>query len=193
MKLTACVTVLIMWSIFKALPHNDSWCMMQWYAVSSPGPFTSSIFSRILLTNPFFWPHTAGAPSVVSPTSLSQGRPILFTHFHTSSKRSFPVVVPCIDFSPKSSSVTRRLESTPRMKIDSWAVSDVSVLSSTVREYAMNCFPFSVSCCFQLVESSHTRSATVFLLRLTFKKACLLSLHTTSQTFNKQFLEILPR
>ncbi|TKS90286.1 Inositol polyphosphate multikinase [Collichthys lucidus] len=36
-----------------------------------------------------------------------------------------------MDFSPKSSSVTPRFESTPRIKIESWAVSEVSLLSST--------------------------------------------------------------
>ncbi|CAB1442783.1 unnamed protein product [Pleuronectes platessa] len=44
---------------------------------------------------------------------------------------------------------SRRLESTPRMKIDSWAVSEVSVLSSTAREYAMKSFPFPTSCCWR--------------------------------------------
>ena len=99
------------------------------------------------------------------------------------SKRSFPVVVPCIDINPKSSSITHRVESTPRMKIDSWAVSDVSLLSSTAREYAMKYFPFPISCCCRSVARSHTQSATVFLLRLTFKNACLLSGHKMSQTF----------
>ena len=165
--------MLITCSIFKALPHNDSWCMMQWYAVSSLVTFSSCIFSRILPTNPLFRPHIAGAPSVVNPTSLSHGSPILSTHLDTSSNRSFPVVVPCIECYQKNSSVTHRLESTPRMKIDSWAVSEVSVLSSTAREYAMKAFPFPTSCCWRLAARWRTWSATVFRLRLTFKNACL--------------------
>ena len=63
-------------------------------------------------------------------------------HLDTSSKISFPVFVPCIDFNSKSSFVMHRLESTPRMKIDSWAVSHVSLLSSTARDYAIKSFPF---------------------------------------------------
>ena len=68
------------------------------------------------------------------------------------------------------------------MKIDSWAVSDVSLLSSTAREYATKSFPFFISCLCRLAENSQTRSATVFRFRLTFKKFCFLSEHTMSQT-----------
>src|SRR4029434_3559444 len=74
------------------------------------------------------------------------------------------------------------------MKIDSWAVSDVSLLSSTAREYAMKSFPFPISCCCRSVARSHSQSAMVFLLRLTFKNACLSSGHTMSQTLVMQFL-----
>jgi len=38
-KLTARVIVPITCYIFKALPHNNSWCLMQWEAVSSPVKF----------------------------------------------------------------------------------------------------------------------------------------------------------
>src|SRR4029434_1850221 len=78
------------------------------------------------------------------------------------------------------------------MKIDSWAVSDVPLLSSTAREYAMKSFPFPISCCCRSIARSHTQSATVFLLRLTFKNACLLSGHTMSQTCIIQFLTNSP-
>ena len=120
------------------------------------------------------------------PHVCSKAAPFHFTHLDTSSKRSFPVVVPCIDLNPKSSSIKHRVESTLGMKIDSWAVSDVSLLSSTAREYAMKSFPFPIRCCCRSVARSHTQSATVFLLRLTFKN--LLSGHTMSQTFITQFL-----
>ena len=105
---------------------------------------------------------------------------------------SFPVVVPCIALNPKSSSVTHRFESTPRMKTASWAVSDVSLLSSTARENATKSFPFSISCSYRLVARSHVRSATVFLLRLTFENACLFSGHTMSQTFIMHFFTNSP-
>src|SRR4029434_2447074 len=62
-------------------------------------------------------------------------------------KEIFTLVLPCTDLNPKSLSLTHTVESTPRMKIDSWAVSDVSLLSSTAREYAMKSFPFPISCC----------------------------------------------
>src|SRR4029434_5112030 len=93
---------------------------------------------------------------------------------------------------PRSCAIHRfrshRVEATPQMKIDSWAVSDVSLLSSTAREYAIKSFPFPISCCCRLMARSHTQSATLFLLRLTFKNACLVSGHTMSQTFIMQFL-----
>lgn len=63
-QLTACVVVRITCSIFKALPHKDSWRMIQWKAVSSPVTFSSFIFSRIHPSKPVLWPHIAGAPSV---------------------------------------------------------------------------------------------------------------------------------
>lgn len=146
-------------------------------AVNSSVTFSSSILSRILATNPLLCPHSAGAPSVVNPTSFSQGSPISFTHLDTYSYRSCPVVVPCIGRNAGNSSVMLRLESTPRTKIDSWAMSDVSVLSSTAREYAMKSFPFLTSCSFMLVESWSTRSATVFLLRLTFEELSFVWAH----------------
>src|SRR4029434_5463808 len=54
-----------------------------------------------------------------------------------------------------------------------------------------NLFPFPISCCCRSVARSHTQSATVFLLRLTFKNACLLS-DTISQTCIMQFLTNSP-
>ena len=57
-----------------------------------------------------------GPPSVVSPTS--KGKPNSFIHLDTSSKRSFPVVVPYIDCNHKNSSVMHR-----RMKIKKYCCS----------------------------------------------------------------------
>lgn len=90
-------------------------------------------------------------PSVVSPTSLSHGCFISATHLETSSKISFPVVVPCINYNPKSSSVTHKFESIPRVKSDSRAVSDASQISSTARENAKKSFPLSSSWSYRLV------------------------------------------
>jgi len=59
------------------------------------------------------------------------------------------------------------------MKIDSWAMSAVSVLSSTENEYVMKSFHFATSWYFSLVESCRIRSTTVFLVRLTLENDCL--------------------
>lgn len=53
-------------------------------------------------------------------------------------------------------------------------------------------FPFSVSCSCRSMASSSTRSATVFLLRLTFENACLLSGHSTSLTLSTRFFRKSP-
>ena len=97
-----------------------------------------------------------------------------FTLWNTFSKMSFPFVV---NLMSNTSSVRHKLESTPRMKMVRCAVSVVSVLSSTAREYATKSFPLSVDCVFKSVAISQTRSATIFLLRLTFANACFLSGH----------------
>lgn len=90
----------------------------------------SHMFSRILPTSPLFWPHIAGAPSVVSPRSLSQGSLISVTYLETSSKSSFPVLVPCTDFKPKSSSVTCGLESTPKTK--AWQLDSIRYVVAVI-------------------------------------------------------------
>jgi len=56
------------------------------------------------------------------------------------------MVMPCIGHYPKNASFTHRLELTPWIEIDSWAMPDVSMLSSTAREYnVMKYFPFVTS------------------------------------------------
>lgn len=80
------------------------------------------------------------------------------------------------------------MESTPRMKINNWAMSEMLVLSSTAREYARKSFPIFSSCSFRLMDNWYTRTAMVFLLRLMFKKSWLLSKQTSLQTFSMQFL-----
>src|SRR4029434_1978484 len=52
----------------------------------------------------------------------------------------------------------------------------------------LNLLPFPSA----VVARSHSQSATVFLLRLTFKNACVLSGQTMSQTFIMQFLTNSP-
>lgn len=96
---------------------------------------------------------------------------------------SFPVVVPCIDLMFNISS--------PRMKMASCAMSIMSVLSSTAREYAIKFLLLSHNCVLKSVAISQTRSAIVFLLRLTFAKICVLSGHKTSHTFIMQLFRVV--
>ena len=84
--------------------------------------------------------------SIGQLTILFQGSPNSVVYIDAFSKTSLPVVVLCNDFNPKGSSVMHRLDSTPRMKMDCWAVSDVSLLSSTARDYAIKTFPFVINC-----------------------------------------------
>lgn len=90
---------------------------------------TCNVFHLQLLPDPFHQSTLLSAPSVVSPKHLFQASPILFTQLDTSSKRFFPVVLPCIECNLKNSSATHKVESTPRMKTDSWPVSEVLLLS----------------------------------------------------------------
>jgi len=183
-KLTARVIEPSICSILKDLPHIDSRCTIQ-QAFSSPVPFSSCI----LAVNSLLWLNIAGALYIVSPTSLCKGSPTWFKHLDTSSYRSFSVV----GRNPKNSSVTHiRLESNPRMKFDSWGMSNVSAFSSTARECVMKYFPLATRWSFRLVESYCVLSATVFLVRLTVEKHFLFSSHMVSQTFSMRWFTISP-
>ena len=105
---------------------------------------------------------------------------------------SFPVVVPCIDLMSTISSVTRKLESIPQMKMASCAGSVMSVLSSTAKEYAIKSMLLLLNCARKLADILQTRSAIVFPLRFTFTNIGLLSGDKTSQTLIMHFFRNSP-
>lgn len=133
--------------------------------------FSNRIYSCILTTDSLLCPYIVGALSVINPKRFSQGSP---SHFHIWTTFHIHLeVVQCIRCNVKNLSVLLRLKSILQMKIDSWAISDVSVLSST-REYGMKSSPFPTSYSFRLVESWYTHSAWCFCSssRLTMVAFC---------------------
>lgn len=118
-------TVVITSSIWMALAQNASWCMIQCIFTASP-PLLQTLLCTMEAI-PFCSPIMDGAPSIVMPQSLAQGRFMFSIAHDTASKRSFPVVVLLRLFLSRSSSEMQKLLSTPRKKI---AVSVRSVLSS---------------------------------------------------------------
>ena len=70
------------------------------------------------------------------------------------------------DFKSKSSSVTENWASTPRMNMESWTVSVLSVLSSAANEYKTNSLALVYSWICKSEASSSTRLVTVFRERL---------------------------
>uniref|UniRef100_A0A0L8GKY6 Uncharacterized protein n=1 Tax=Octopus bimaculoides TaxID=37653 RepID=A0A0L8GKY6_OCTBM len=92
----------------------------------------------------------------------------------------------------KISSLTNKLESTLWTKITSCAVSVMSIVSSTAREYATKSFPFSINCVFKSIAISHTQSATIFLLILISANSYFLSGHKTSHIFIMQLFTNSP-
>lgn len=105
-----------------------------------PNPTHQSTLDRTLRTH-----HLSSGPQLYPRASL-----VSFIHLDTSSKISLPVVVPCNDLI---------LKVFPRMKIDSWAVSDVSARENVKKIFSF--FFLSVD----WWQGSHVCSATVFLLK----------------------------
>ncbi len=131
-KLTSLTTTLTTFSSFNTLLHKASWCMMQWRNISS-SEFGVSAFtlSCNLFSSPMFLPVRFGDPSVVTLVSFLHGRLFFSRQTDTLSYKSTGLVVPIIDSIPRSSSVISKILFIPLTKIKSWAVSLMSVLSSS--------------------------------------------------------------
>ena len=154
--------------------------MLSTHQYSSP-----SASSQILPTCTLFSPHIAGAPSVVSPTSLPQSSFMSVTLWHVF-KNVFSCRCPMHRFNVQYFLCNTQIGIHSTMKMASCAVSVMSVLSSTAREYAIKSLLLSVNCVLKSVAIWQTWSATVFLLRLTFTNICFLSGHKMSHTFRIQ-------
>ena len=143
----------------RTLVCKFSWWIMQWLTTM----FWAPTAVRNFVVNPFILLVMEGAPSVVTPHNLAGFSSNFSTTLSTCSQISCPVVVEEKLAISKNSSTISKSEVTALMKMTSWAVSLMSVLSSKVRLKVSHNFNLSFNFSLILSESS-------FILRMIVKR-----------------------
>lgn len=131
-------------------------------------------------TTSLLWAWTiAGAPSVVTLTSYLQSTLNIWRVFSMLENKSFLVFVPDIGSMSKSSLLTLRVSSTPRINIANCSIINSCTLIHCYRE-CHKCFNFVTQCVFQFLNHIFNTLGNSICGKTMFENACLLLLRTYS-------------